>query len=282
MRFNEILTLLTLLTGLIWLVDSLFFRPKRILLILPGKKPQSPQEPWWVEYSRSFFPILLVVLILRAFILEPFRIPSGSMRPTLLEGDFILVNKFDYGLHIPFLENVEIPIGKPKRGEVIIFKHTKNAESMDMIKRVVGLPGDHIQYKDKTIYVNGEPVKQDFLSDTLDKDFNSGNTWPVRMSKEQLGQIKHDIYVQTERDFTHVFRYTDVVVPENHYFVMGDNRDNSEDSRAWGFVNDKDILGRALGIWFSWDSSPKGLLNCIKQCIRWKRIGNNLGEVNNG
>lgn len=279
MRFNEILLLGTLLTGLIWLLDSLFFRPKRIMRILPGKKGEDTQEPWWVEYSRSFFPILLVVLILRAFILEPFRIPSGSMRPTLLEGDFILVNKFDYGLRVPLLTNAVIPLGEPKRGDVVVFKHVKNGESIDMIKRVIGLPGDHIQYKDKMIYVNGVPVKLEFIEEKLDKDVNANMGWMVRHQKETLDNtISHDIYVHADPNMSRTHEYEDVTVPANHYFMMGDNRDNSDDSRSWGFVSDKDILGKAITIWFSWDSNPKGIVDCFHNCIRWNRIGNHLSE----
>lgn len=278
MRFNEILLIVTLLTGLIWLLDSLFFRPRRIMLVLPGKRGADTQEPWWVEYSRSFFPILLIVLILRAFILEPFRIPSGSMRPTLVEGDFILVNKFDYGLRVPFVNNVLIPLGTPKRGDVVVFRHVKNGESIDMIKRVVGLPGDHIQYKDKMIYVNDKPMKQEFLGENLDKDVNQDLGWRVRYLKETLDGINHDIYVHSDSEMSRRLPFTDVIVPPNQYFMMGDNRDNSDDSRSWGFVDNKEILGKALTIWFSWDSNPKGLVDCVKHCIRWGRIGNQFSE----
>lgn len=277
MRFNEILLLVTFITGFIWLIDSLFFRPRRIMLVLPGKRGEDTQEPWWVEYSRSFFPILLIVLILRTFIVEPFRIPSGSMRPTLLEGDFIVVNKFDYGLRLPVLNDVVIPLGTPKRGDVIVFKHVKNTESLDMIKRIVGLPGDHVQYKDKIIYINGEPVKQEFLAEKTDQDTSQGYSWTVRHQKESLGDIQHDIYIHADPESPRAREYEDVVVPPNHYFVMGDNRDNSDDSRSWGFVDNKDILGKAFMIWFSWDSSPKGG-DWLKKSIRWDRIGNPLSE----
>lgn len=275
MRFNEILLLATLVTGLVWLIDTFFFRPSRVMLVLPGKRARDTQEPWWVEYSRSFFPILLVVLILRCFILEPFRIPSGSMRPTLLEGDFILVNKFAYGLHLPFVDDFEIGTGQPKRGEVVIFKHMKHGESIDMIKRVVGLPGDHVEYKNNVVYINGEPVKKDLLQETNDQEPSQPMPWRVRLEEEVLGNIKHEIYLHTQ-EAPHQYKYADVVVPEGQYFVMGDNRDNSDDSRFWGFVNKKDIMGRALGIWFSWDSTPKGL-ECLTKCVRWQRIGNGLG-----
>jgi len=277
MRFNEILLIVTILTGLIWLVDSLFFRPRRIMLVLPGKRAKDTMEPWWVEYSRAFFPILLIVLILRAFILEPFRIPSGSMRPTLLEGDFILVNKFDYGLRLPFTNTVVIPTGLPKRGDVVVFRHAKNGESLDMIKRVIGLPGDHIQYKDNTVYVNDKPMKQEFSGEKQDKDVSQEQGQQVRAFKETLDDINHDIYVHAG-SMPRQYPYQDVTVPPDEYFVMGDNRDNSDDSRFWGFVDNKDLLGKAVIIWFSWDSSPRSFMDCIKYCIRWDRIGNRLSE----
>lgn len=279
MRFNEILLLITVVTGLIWFIDSMFFRPKRVMLVLPGRKIEDSEEPWWVEYSRSFFPILLIVLILRAFILEPFRIPSGSMRPTLLEGDFILVNKFDYGVRMPFLDKVIVPVGQPKRGDVVVFKHVKHGESMDMIKRVIGLPGDQIEYKDKRLSINGIPVDEEFLGEKSDHDLSNNTTWTVRQFKETLDNVKHDVFLFVDEPGPRNYPYDKVTVPPNHYFVMGDNRDNSDDSRSWGFVDEKEILGKAIGIWFSWDSSPKGL-DCIKECIRWDRIGNGLSDKN--
>lgn len=276
MRFTEILLAATLITGLIWLLDRLFWRPKRMINVFhSGPGAREVKEPILVEYAKAFFPILLIVLILRSFIAEPFRIPSGSMRPTLLEGDFILVNKFDYGLRLPFSGTLLFDYGNPKRGDVIVFKHDKRGESMDMIKRVVGLPGDRVEYKDKRIYINGEPVKEEFVRETLDKDVGKAVGWPVRLLKEDLGDIRHEVYVQT--DYSAIGSNNDITVPENSYFVMGDNRDNSDDSRFWGFVKEEDILGRAMGIWMSWNSEATGL-DCLTQCIRWGRIGNGLGE----
>jgi signal peptidase I len=279
MRFIEILLAATVITGLIWLLDSLIWRPKRLMNVF-GKKSglkQQDNEPIIVEYSRAFFPILLLVLILRTFLAEPFRIPSGSMHPTLLEGDFILVNKYDYGLRLPISGNKIVNIGNPKRGDVVVFKHTKRGESIDMIKRVVGLPGDKVEYKDKTIYINGEAVKQELVRETVDKEPGQNTGWPVNEYIETLGTVRHDIYVQNDSSPSpSQYRYNDVVVPENSYFVMGDNRDNSDDSRYWGFVKDEDILGRALLIWLSFDTSRNGFADCLKHCVRWDRIGDGL------
>lgn len=256
MRFSEILLILTASSGAIWAVDALFFSKKR---------EKNASEPWWVEYAKSFFPIFLIVFILRSFLAEPFRIPSSSMRPTLLEGDLVLVNKYDYGLRLPILGNQIIKTGSPKRGDVIVFKHIKrNGESIDMIKRVVGLPNDHVQYKDKTIYINGEPIKQVFQSEKLDTD-PRGSAITVREIEEQLGTHKHQIFTQPHSLYESAYVYDDIIVPENQYFMMGDNRDGSDDSRFWGFVKDIDIQGRAIAIWMSWDSKDYR--------IRWNRIG---------
>lgn len=271
MRFSEILLAGTVVTGGIWLLDSLFFRHKRMMSF--SKKEQ--HEPWWVEYSRAFFPILLIVFILRSFLAEPFRIPSGSMRPTLVEGDFILVNKYNYGLRLPITGTPIINIGAPKRGDVIVFKHVKNGESIDMIKRVVGLPGDHITYKDKTVYVNGKPAVQDFIAE--EQDITRGGSVPVRHFHEQLGEVKHDIFVHpsTLQIVPH-YAYSDETVPKDSYFVMGDNRDNSEDSRVWGFVKDADIQGRAFLIWMSLNHDKEWRLDSLLDMVRWSRIGTKI------
>jgi signal peptidase I len=264
MRFSEILVIATFITGIIWAIDALFFRHKRMMNVVGGSRYTTHKEPWWVDYSRAFFPILLIVLILRSFLAEPFRIPSGSMRPTLLEGDFIVVNKYVYGLRLPILGTEIVPIGSPKRGDVIVFKHEKKGESIDMIKRVVGMPGDHVVYKDKIVYINNEPVKQEFLDEKIDITPTQG-LMPVRHLMEQLGEIRHQIYVNpTHEPMAHRYEHIDVVVPPDSYFVLGDNRDNSEDSRVWGFVKNKDIQGRAFEIWMSWDAA--------KNTVRWDRI----------
>ncbi len=273
MRFSEILLTLTVTTGAIWVVDALFFKAKREKKAFSGAA--DIKEPWWVEYAKSFFPILLIVFILRSFLAEPFRIPSGSMRPTLLEGDLILVNKYDYGLRWPILGNQMIKIGLPKRGDVIVFKHIKsNGESIDMIKRVVGLPNEHVQYKDKTIYINGEPVKQVFQREKQDVG-PEGPSVIVRELEEALGTHKHQIFTQPQGLYESRYPYDDIIVPEGQYFVMGDNRDNSGDSRFWGFVKDIDVQGRAVAIWMSWDSSQYDMswYRALWHRVRWHRIG---------
>lgn len=265
MRFSEILLSATVVTGLIVLVDMLFFRKRRF-----ATQGLSSSEPWYVEYSRSFFPVLLIVLILRSFLAEPFRIPSGSMHPTLWEGDFILVNKYQYGIRLPGVGTKLFSVSEPKRGDVVVFKHDTNSDSKDMIKRVVGLPGDHIEYKNNTIHINGEPVKQVFQADALDYNVQ-GIAWPVRELVEHLGDKVHNIFVRVDYTPPH-YRFNDVVVPKGHYFVMGDNRDNSGDSRVWGFVKDEDLLGRAFSIWMSWDTLQPAWVDKI----RWDRIATKI------
>ncbi len=245
MRFSEILLGVTTLTGVIWAVDSLFFRHGRMMSVMPQQDAKAFHEPWWVEYAKSFFPVLLLVLILRSFVAEPFRIPSGSMHPTLVEGDFILVNKYTYGLRFPAFGYKLLAVGNPKRGDIIVFKHG----DMDLIKRVVGLPGEHIQYKDNMIYVNEQPVSQSFEAALTDGD-ERGGRHAVHLLSETLGDTKHQLFVPATPYAAH-YPYGDVVVPPQSYFVMGDNRGNSKDSRMWGFVKDEDIQGRAFGIWMS-------------------------------
>lgn len=275
MRFSEILLMLITVTGVIWMIDALFFKAARLKKGLSGSAEAAIKEPWWVEYAKSFFPVLLIVFILRSFLAEPFRIPSGSMRPTLLEGDLIVVNKYDYGLRLPILGYPLIKTGAPKRGDVIVFKHTKsNGESIDMIKRVVGLPKDHIQYKDKTLYINGEPVKQAFQGEKQDVPPDSAAV-TVRELEEQLGTHQYKTFTQPQGFYMPTYAYSDVTVPDDQYFVVGDNRGNSRDSRFWGFVKDADVQGRAVAIWMSWDNAKydvpwyRGLWNRV----RWERIG---------
>jgi len=276
MRFTDFLLIATVLTGLIWLIDWVFFRAQRKMQVLPerrGVKSTIP-EPVLVEYARAFFPILLLVLIFRSFIIEPFRIPSGSMHPTLYEGDFIVVDKFSYGPKLPLFHFKLFNLGSPKRGDVIIFKRLKQEESMDMIKRVVGLPGDRIQYKNNRIYINDVPVKQNFEGEVMDKDETGKPIALVQQYQEFLDSIQHTIFVHVNRSHDErAFPYNDVVVPPDSYFVMGDNRDNSQDSRSWGFVHDTDILGRAFGIWMSWDSNQSTVKDWLLHSIRFNRIG---------
>jgi signal peptidase I len=178
---------------------------------------------------------------------EPFRIPSGSMMPTLLVGDFILVNKYAYGIRLPVLKTKLIDVGEPQRGDVVVFRFPRNP-SDDYIKRIVGLPGDHISYYNKTVYVNGKLVKQNTIG--LYKGVGSGSIMSDAIEKqESLGKIKHDILIKEDR----LNMDGEFIVPPGHYFVLGDNRDNSNDSRYWGFVPEKNLVGRAFMIWLNWD-----------------------------
>ena len=216
--------------------------------------------PWYVEYAVSFFPVILFVFVLRSFVVEPFRIPSGSMLPTLQSGDLILVNKFTYGIRLPVVDKKVIDIGTPQRGDVIVFRYPVDPE-IDYIKRVVGLPGDEVAYVDKKLYLNGQEVPR-----TRDGDYYE----PDRVSyiaqyQEKLGEVSHRILLDPQRaqqyspiwsfpnqdNCTYARNGVRCTVPAGHYFAMGDNRDNSADSRYWGFVPDQNIVGKAFFIWMN-------------------------------
>lgn len=261
--FPTILVALTLGTGAIWLLDRLLWRKNRLATL--GEKAK---EPWLIEASRSFFPVFLVVVILRSFLLEPFRIPSGSMMPTLLIGDFILVNKFAYGLRLPVLETKILTIGEPKRGDVVVFRYPLDTR-LDYIKRVVALPGDQVAYQDKIIFINGQPlpVQPDGLyQGTGASEHFSG----YLQGKEQIGDFDHQVMVHPMAPNLvpgcDVLRQGPITIPEGHYFAMGDNRDNSNDSRCWGLVPESHLRGRAWAIWMNWDGQRPGFID-------WKRIG---------
>ena len=220
------------------------------------------KEPTWIEYSKSFFPVILAVLLLRSFLVEPFRIPSGSMMPTLLVGDFILVNKYAYGIRLPVVNKKVMELGEPERGDVVVFRFPRDP-SVDYIKRVVGVPGDHVVYQDKTLYINDQKVEQ--MQEGSYIGIGSGLSMSgADLRSEMMGEVKHDILVVNGVGGVS----TDVVVPEGHYFVMGDNRDNSNDSRYWGFVPDGNLVGKAFMIWMNWDSAAGG--------VGWDRIGDSI------
>jgi len=255
--FEMILTLLTILTGLIWLVYALAFAPKRSQAEGQDTVAPARREPLVVDYSKSFFPVLLLVLLLRSFLAEPFHIPSSSMVPTLEQGDFILVNKFDYGIRLPVLHTKLIPIGEPKRGDVVVFRYPGDT-SEDYIKRIVGLPGDRIVYRDKTLYINGVLMIKEALGPYAGPDVQSQGAALVR---ENLGTMSHEI-LNMPSGFGHEGEWT---VPEGEYFAMGDNRDNSNDSRYWGFVPEANLVGRAFFIWMNIDAFGNRAL--------WHRVG---------
>ena len=279
--FPTFLVLACLLPAGIWLIDALAFAPRRRRLAaaatgngtdVPVAQEAVYKEPVLVEYARSFFPVILVVLVLRSFLVEPFRIPSGSMMPTLLVGDFILVNKFAYGIRLPVLNRKIIETGNPKRGDVVVFRYPREP-TVDYIKRVVGIPGDRINYRGKVLYVNGEPMRQTPVGVYTGVGSGARETGSFG-AVEDLTGVKHDILMHPlAPDFAPMCRVLQsgpIVVPEGHYFAMGDNRDNSNDSRCWGLVPDANLVGKAFAIWMSWDSGLDGFP------IAWGRLGDTI------
>lgn len=270
--FATVMVIATFLTGVIWLYDSLVLAPKRkeqqgeesepVVSPTSSNISEISKEPLIVEYAKAFFPVILVVLLLRSFLVEPFRIPSGSMMPTLLTGDFILVNKFTYGIRLPVLDTKIITVGEPERGDVAVFRFPEDP-SIDYIKRIVGLPGDRISYRDKTIYINDKKMELTGLG-SYQGEGTALSMTGAQWAEEKLGDVKHQILMRSEsRPRNREFR-----VPDGHYFVMGDNRDNSNDSRFWGTVPEKNLVGRAFMIWMNWDK--------VDNTIRFSRIGNSI------
>ncbi|MDH5326494.1 MAG: signal peptidase I [Gammaproteobacteria bacterium] len=274
--FPAVMVLAVLITGIIWAIDAFVFAPKRRRRAdslqlndsgpdetLDEARERVSKEPILVEYSRSLFPVILIVLVLRSFLVEPFRIPSGSMMPTLLAGDFILVNKFAYGIRLPVLDTKIIDVGSPQRGDVAVFRYPEDP-SIDYIKRIIGLPGDRVEYRDKVVYINGEEMPQS--GNTVYLGVGQGVAMSgAKMTTEQLDTLSHSVLINHHRpadDLT-------FTVPENSYFVLGDNRDNSKDSRYWGTVPEANLVGRAFMIWFNWDGAVDGY-------ISWDRIGTSI------
>ncbi|KWF64026.1 S26 family signal peptidase [Burkholderia multivorans] len=286
MNFALILFVLVIVTGVAWVLDKLVFLPRRrkaaeaaveefdrqqsridkrfadenAVQTRSKLRDEKLRQPWWLEYTASFFPVILAVFVVRSFIVEPFKIPSGSMVPTLLVGDFILVNKFEYGLRMP-ITNTKITQGSPlARGDVVVFRYPKD-DSVDYIKRVIGLPGDTVAYQDKQLTINGQPVPETPLPDYFDDERQNY----AKQFEETIGNKKNAIlnnpavppFVMGAYDYpyrdncTYNSRGVICKVPPGHYFMMGDNRDNSADSRYWGFVPDKNIVGRAFFIWMN-------------------------------
>ncbi|MCB1853959.1 MAG: signal peptidase I [Pseudomonadales bacterium] len=261
--FPLILVILVFGSGLIWLLDALLLAPgrRRTVANLQEEYPQwqqegssqatsyrrqveqSAREPALVEYAKSFFPVLLVVFVLRSFLVEPFQIPSSSMVPTLQVGDYILVNKYTYGIRLPVLRTKVLDLNEPQRGDVMVF-FPPHMNDTYFIKRVVGLPGDTVTYRNKRLYVNGKEIVEE----------------PLAVLPE--GQARYQVGLETLGDATHLVQVDEnrpardfsVVVKPGHYFMMGDNRDNSSDSRIWGQVPEKDIVGKAFAVWMHWDS----------------------------
>jgi signal peptidase I len=305
--FSLVLLVLSVATGLVWALDALFFRKDReAALAKIAPKDTAVPEPGTVDYARSFFPVAFIVLLVRAFIFEPFRIPSDSMMPTLLDGDFIVVNKYAYGLRWPVANKKFLGTGTPQRGDVVVFRHPPHPE-VNYIKRLVGLPGDRVEVHDDHLVINGETIALEGNG-----KFNDGCYANVGLATEKLGEHTHQVlhcrspdrlhppaelsylglqpppmacnrkklaeggggYVCIETppesgaDLNdHVFE----VVPAGKYLMIGDNRDNSEDSRFWGLVPEENLVGKATRIWFNFDSQRP-----LPQVVNWRRIGTKI------
>ncbi|CAH1544613.1 MULTISPECIES: signal peptidase I [Vibrio] len=292
--FSLILVIVTLVTGVVWLLEKLVFAKKRQAKVeeiqaqtangLDAVTLQKVErQPWWIENSVSIFPVIAFVLVLRSFIYEPFQIPSGSMMPTLLVGDFILVEKYAYGLKDPVWRHQLVETGKPERGDIVVFKYPPQP-NIDYIKRVVGLPGDTVRYSsDKQVCIQSQgdsvckPVK---LSNVEESPFIQ-NGIPLIQMNEKLGEVEHQILVNPlARDRVQNYQprpgVNEWVVPQGQYFVMGDNRDNSADSRYWGFVPEANLVGKAVAIWISFEfdrGADSVLPSWIPTGVRFNRVG---------
>lgn len=252
--FASILFVLTFVTGVLWCLDKWRLEPgRKAAAAISGQEPAKAN--WLVDFGRQFFPVIAAVFLLRSFVVEPFRIPSGSMIPTLHIGDFILVNRFAYGLRCPIGDCTLLALGEPKRGDVVVFRYPVDPK-MDFIKRLVGLPGDTVRYVDKQLTINGELAPQQPLGrfdDRLSAEI-----------EETLNGVSHHILTNADRpaqDF-------EITIPEGQYFMMGDNRDGSSDSRNWGFVPAQNLKGRAFFVWMSWDAEAFRPV--------WSRIGHGI------
>jgi signal peptidase I, bacterial type len=298
--FSLILIGATLLTGLVWLFDRVWLVRRRQSSVLKAElttgKPLDAgtidklmSEPGWIEQCKSLFPVIAAVLVLRSFLFEPFQIPSESMMPTLLTGDFILVEKFAYGIKEPLNNTTIIKTSQPERGDVVVFKYPREPR-IDYIKRVVGLPGDRVIYRNKELFIqpacHGKepcPAIEKIDSRFMDKGNFFQQFMPLDRYLEQLGSVSHQILRNPERpepvpNYYHQDgNYPDEwVVPEGEYFVMGDNRDNSEDSRFWGFVPERNLVGKAVAIWisFEFDRAPDSAIpGWIPTGVRFNRVG---------
>jgi signal peptidase I len=272
LNFAAVLLIFTVITGVIWLWDIVRMKRGNVATSAAASpastsgaagRDQPKPEPAWLEIAKSFFPVILIVFMVRSFLVEPFKIPSGSMIPTLLIGDFILVNKFTYGIRLPVINKKIVALNEPQRGDVMVFRYPEDT-SIDYIKRIIGVPGDLIEYKDKRLTINGTPVPTEDAGNYLDveSDLSYQN---LKLQIENLGDRVHKTIQNPDVPAVHLgsvhafpqhenCTITEAgltcKVPEGHYFMMGDNRDNSKDSRYWGFVPDENIVGKAFMIWW--------------------------------
>lgn len=231
-------------------------------------------EPWYLDYARSFFPVLLIVFLLRGFIAEPFRIPSGSMLPTLEVGDFILVNKYAYGIRLPILHKKIVELNEPERGDIVVFRYPVDNKT-SFIKRLIGLPGDVIEYKRRTLSINGQEVGKVKISDYIPfgDSVAAGRylqTIPTGAEDQPNALVEYSTLQKISARGRG--REGTWVVPQGHYFMMGDNRDDSHDGRAWGFVPDHNVVGKAFFVWFHYNSMPGGGLD-------FSRVGTQIEAV---
>jgi signal peptidase I len=293
-NFSLLLLVLTVVTFFYWLAERFMFAPRRVAAVatleqqdaarraklaqqgitkvddnLAQARESLAMQPWWLDWTAGLFPVILVVFLLRSFLFEPFKIPSGSMIPTLLIGDLILVNKFHYGVRLPVINKKIVANHDPQRGDVMVFRYPKDT-SIDYIKRVVGVPGDEVSFRDQRLYLNGEAVPIEQVPPPGFYDEDSRRYFAE--FKEKFGAVEHRILVNpqgqrpfgTEASYSFPFRENcrysafsvTCKVPPGNYFMMGDNRDNSEDSRFWGFVPDENIVGKAFFVWMNF-SNPK-------------------------
>ncbi len=292
-NFALILFVLMVGTGIVWCMDTFYlsrqrraradqalaeFDARQARLAQEGIKPDPGsrsalaagimKQPAWVEYTGSFFPVIALVFVLRSFLYEPFKIPSSSMVPTLQIGDLILVNKFTYGIRLPIVNKKVIELNDPQRGDVVVFKYPKNL-ALDYIKRVVGVPGDKIVYQDKKLTINGQQASYESLPDYLDDERLSYSQHFIETYSGHPHHILNDArmpaYVSNPDTFSQhelcTYRIDGFActVPDGHYFMMGDNRDNSQDSRFWGFVPDRNIVGKAFFVWLNLNNFPSNL-----------------------
>ncbi|SHI11670.1 Signal peptidase I [Vibrio aerogenes CECT 7868] len=291
--FSLILVLVTIVTGIIWALEKWVWAKKRQLKFAELQAQTNDldtsledkvlPQPWWVENSVSIFPVIALVLVIRSFIFEPFQIPSGSMKPTLLVGDFILVEKFAYGLKDPVMHSTIVKTGKPERGDIAVFRYPPNP-SVDYIKRVVGLPGDIVRYsneKQLCIQPRNESVCKPVPLSDVQKSNLGVNGMPLLQLSEKLGDVDHHILINPWRpvhpqDYQPRPGVSEWIVPEGHYFMMGDNRDNSADSRYWGFVPERNLVGKAVAIWISFEfnrDADSSLPSWIPTNVRFNRVG---------